>query len=359
MKEEIEKIQKRFPNLNDKRCRELLNVLGSSDEVIEQLEKYENQFGAKYKNINTDVDDNKLSENIKYIKYDSTTYNSDEIKGGFIDEDKLDDYFNDILNGKININRDITKSIMINNNGLIFVCAISFILWIIFLFINFKISIILLVVWVLCIVFIVFSKKEKLIFEKCIPLINEIADKSMNEYYNFLKENRIKEKNISSALVERTNIDILENEKVIQYYLDENGITLYSLPLYKLTLWIGLDKYIIPIFSKENAEKMVKYKTKDIDKFTYYGSELIETDVNGGGYDLGGALLGGFLFGGVGAVIGSREEIKTTSKKLDLREVQINFKGKKTIVLKSFDIYKELMTYFSDKEIVNKFNKQN
>lgn len=43
------------------------------------------------------------------------------------------------------------------------------------------------------------------------------------------------------------------------------------------------------------------------------------TNVSGGGTSVTGALVGGALFGGVGAILGGKKKITSTSKKIDER----------------------------------------
>ena len=70
-----------------------------------------------------------------------------------------------------------------------------------------------------------------------------------------------------------------------------------------------------------------------IDKIHYYSSEgevSYVTEVTGGGSSLRGAILGGILAGEVGAIIGSRETVKSSTREIDNRKVIFvyEFKGK-------------------------------
>lgn len=72
--------------------------------------------------------------------------------------------------------------------------------------------------------------------------------------------------------------------------------------------------------------KFISYE--DIDFFSLKGSLRHELSVSGGGLNLDGALLGGFLFGGVGALLGSKvgTEISSNTKTIDDRFVFIRSK---------------------------------
>lgn len=60
-----------------------------------------------------------------------------------------------------------------------------------------------------------------------------------------------------------------------------------------------------------------------IDKFTQEGEVYRETKVSGGGVNVGGAVAGGVLLGGAGAILGGREQIKSDVIEHDSRQTQL------------------------------------
>ncbi len=95
-----------------------------------------------------------------------------------------------------------------------------------------------------------------------------------------------------------------------------------------------VDKYIIPI--------------NDIKFFTRNGEYRVDNIVNGGGVNLTGAIVGGVVAGGVGAILGGREKIKTTTKELDKRLTYLyyseNNENKRMVFTsRDYDILLELM----------------
>ena len=81
----------------------------------------------------------------------------------------------------------------------------------------------------------------------------------------------------------------------------------------------------ISTFNRWSIKNVKFIDYKDIDFFAKRGSLRREMSIRGGGLNLGGAIVGGFLFGGVGAVLGSRvgTEISTKTETIDDRFVFI------------------------------------
>lgn len=193
------------------------------------------------------------------------------------------------------------------------------------------------------------KKEDSSYLPKFEDYINNIADKYEENFDNFLKENNINKKDIQDIVLLRTNIADYENE-IIQCYINSKEIVFFNLPIKLLTVNFNMKNYYIPYWNSDINIYIERFKEKDIEHYTYFGSEVNE--VSGNGVNLGGALLGGFLFGGVGAIIGSQEEIN--SKINDLREVQITFKNNKMINIKGINLFKDLLCYFPNKELNTK-----
>ncbi|MBK5243703.1 MAG: hypothetical protein JJE18_01530 [Eubacteriaceae bacterium] len=92
----------------------------------------------------------------------------------------------------------------------------------------------------------------------------------------------------------------------------------------------------------------IKIPKEQIINFMMIGDMTSNTSVSvkGGGVSLGGAAVGGVLLGPVGAIIGGRKKVKSTSKtvKTDNRQVVLNFKenGSDKSILIDKSIYPEL-----------------
>lgn len=145
----------------------------------------------------------------------------------------------------------------------------------------------------------------------------------------------------------RTNIADYEKD-IIQCYINSKEIVFFNLPIKQLKVNFNMTNYFIAYWN--NVINIYVERFKDIEHYTYFGSEVNE--VSGNGVNLGGALLGGFLFGGVGAIIGSQEEI--TNKINDLREVQVTFRNNRMINIKGINLHKDLLCYFPNKELNTK-----
>ena len=77
-----------------------------------------------------------------------------------------------------------------------------------------------------------------------------------------------------------------------------------------------------------------------IDKIHYYSSEgdvSYVTEVTGGGSSLRGAILGGMLAGEVGAIIGSRGTVTSSTREIDNRKVILVYEYKGKLVKEKLD----------------------
>lgn len=80
----------------------------------------------------------------------------------------------------------------------------------------------------------------------------------------------------------------------------------------------------------------IRIKIEDIDYYLVKGSLNTEQVVTGGGSSLTGAVVGGIVAGGVGAIIGSRKKIKTKSIVKDNREIVLVYRQSKKVIKKIF-----------------------
>lgn len=108
-----------------------------------------------------------------------------------------------------------------------------------------------------------------------------------------------------------------------------------------------------------NSEKLDFYfelnATIDIAKINYYtiqGDKYAITDIQGGGSSLGKAVVGGAIAGSAGAVIASRNEIKSTTDVVDDRRTMIYYEdeNRKSIIVLSSSAYDYLLSVLPEKE---------
>jgi len=104
-------------------------------------------------------------------------------------------------------------------------------------------------------------------------------------------------------------------------------------------------------------------KVNSIECFYPSGELFREHKITGGGSDIAGALVGGLIAGGVGAIIGSRSEVKSSLVTHDSREVilaYINNGQMETLSFNHFD-YKTLNELIPQKsyDVLSEIKKQN
>ena len=184
------------------------------------------------------------------------------------------------------------------------------------------------------------------------------------EKYNKLVNDYNKEK---EELLKKHGIEVneyipfgqhLDNINVVQ--IDKKGITI----LLKLK---ELYKYNVYHFNYDSTDinrdvSNVKYKVYiPLSKLKYYkinGSEREQQIISGGGgggSSIGGAIVGGMIAGDTGAIIGSRkkvEEIKTTYKKIDDREIELFLEDNTSFKL-NYKFYEELLKNMPQKDYDN------
>jgi hypothetical protein len=91
----------------------------------------------------------------------------------------------------------------------------------------------------------------------------------------------------------------------------------------------------------------------DIISYNIIGDAYTETNVTGGGSSLTGAVIGGAIAGGAGAVIGSRKKIETETKRIDKRKTVLTYNehGTTKNMFFSPETYEILLQLIPDKDI--------
>ncbi len=189
-------------------------------------------------------------------------------------------------------------------------------------------------------------------------------------YIVYLKKRITEFEELKKILKKKFTIyDSLEKTKIKIFYNNS------SANIYKLLVGEGIDTSInfniclssgeINIFLSHENEyddlkdikiediNSLKIKVDDIIKYKLYGQkhfvESIESNSN-----IGGAIVGGVLAGGVGAMIGGQRKISSSTKEIDDRVVKLyfKFKNKTTILDLSYSAYDWLTLLVPEKEIV-------
>lgn len=179
----------------------------------------------------------------------------------------------------------------------------------------------------------------------------------------------IKARKISAAsLQEETALQ--ESEKqAVREFIEKHSIADDAVPsvIYSSYLPVILNEVYF-VWSDDsnlylvNREQDTRFDIprNEIQSFSFKGEQVRETKVSGGGgggADVAGAVLGGMLAGGVGAIIGSRgkiEEIKSETITRDLRKtvLAVNNQGEiKYIFFHSGTVYDYLLVHIPEKEI--------
>lgn len=163
-----------------------------------------------------------------------------------------------------------------------------------------------------------------------------------NEYEAYANELGVVRSNIRATL--------FEGSAKIPHYLWIAGSALNMFPM---------GEYFenqISAFSRPDVAniKLKKISVDDILYFEELGELRKYTKVTGGGSSLKGALLGYVLAGDVGAIIGSREPVKSTVVSEDERKVELIYKnadGEIENLEFAHDAYAMLKVLIPDKEL--------
>lgn len=201
-------------------------------------------------------------------------------------------------------------------------------------------------------------------------------EKWKNEYLNILekyKENKCQHYFVGCwgmGMGEPKCYVMFDND-TIKYVID---FTDYYGKLSKLpTLDKLYDSYLIKINEKPNFsfptltsnqfDEIPSYerffKLDDIKFYQTIGSVHNEQTISGGGgggSSLKGAIVGGVIAGGAGAIIGSRQkvnEIKSNNYSVDDRETEITFNNGKKLCIKGLEFYTRLLDIIPEKDYEN------
>ncbi|MBC3889463.1 hypothetical protein GH810_14200 [Acetobacterium paludosum] len=138
----------------------------------------------------------------------------------------------------------------------------------------------------------------------------------------------------------RKKFNIPGKGKKIRYY---EG---YNKPLQRKIYYWSDGKNICFCNSKSQTGDPLRITIpkSDIIGFAQIGDLTTSTSVKGGGTSLSGAAGGALLFGPVGAIVGGRKKVKSTTTTKDTRQVVLNFKedGVEKAMLLDNLIYKDL-----------------
>ncbi|MGE5456559.1 MAG: EF-Tu/IF-2/RF-3 family GTPase [Ignavibacteriales bacterium] len=189
------------------------------------------------------------------------------------------------------------------------------------------------------------------------PKLSAIQNLFNNRYNEYIRKYNA-DKKTKTAIIIRTNLFDVKNN-AIQYFINEDEIKFFPISIYNITIYTSIKegelekqkKCIIPYINELETMEPIIIKKSDIEDYTVHGSNVSETSSVGGGMDIGGALLGGLLFGTAGAILGGAEKQEIINKINDTREIQINLKNKKMIIIKGFDLYEELLCFIPKKEL--------
>lgn len=181
--------------------------------------------------------------------------------------------------------------------------------------------------------------------------------KKEEQEYNEKCEERILA--VRQALIDRFNISesTLNNPVIVKYLKSQPQLQINGDNL-DLMIWTNKDTLYLVHNDLVNCAGGIAIPIESIKSFLRQGDMYIETNVSGGGgggSSLTGAVVGGVIAGGTGAVIGSRkkiEEIKTENKQIDNRETILEFEyyGKTYYMFLTSEAYDILLRMIPQKE---------
>lgn len=151
-----------------------------------------------------------------------------------------------------------------------------------------------------------------------------------------------------SAEIERMNIINQQRKEFMQknnipsttdiiYCIKENNNDIQE----EIRIW--LDNSYLNFISANYDINNMKLKNKlsiPLDNIKYYnrlGDYRVDNIVEGGGVNLAGAIVGGVIAGGVGAVLAGRQKITTTQKEVDERNTYLYYLENNELKYISFD----------------------
>ena len=193
-----------------------------------------------------------------------------------------------------------------------------------------------------------------IMIERSRRIKNDIEYNSISVLKKHLKD---EEKESKRELNEKLQALNIPDEKRIVTITNKTIV----LPSEKYNIWIrGNELNLFPVIDElkdnydsllhkvKNSEKKIVYVNK-IEYFACRGEVFRENKISDGGSSLKGAVVGGVLAGGAGAIIGSRKSIKSKLTRYDTRETFINYfdeNGEKRTIFfefKDYDVLQELI----------------
>ena len=156
--------------------------------------------------------------------------------------------------------------------------------------------------------------------------VNSII-KNLDVFYKEKIEPNIKSKDSIVTIVQKPAEDRF---KTISYFLWKENSCLLFCP-------VNSNENYAEFINDQQKLGIISLKLSDIEYYTLRKTEKSELrssggEISGGGSSLAGAVVGGVVAGGVGAVIGSRKQIKGTPLKIETINIEktdlyINYYG--------------------------------
>lgn len=227
--------------------------------------------------------------------------------------------------------------------GSIGICLII-VSWIVALFVSniyvLGVALGLIIVGIICVIYRYIAAKKEMDAGK--EKFNENLYDFQNEYYNYANQLNVVKSDVQVTLFEGL-------AKIPQYiWVTDNMVNLFPIREY-------YERHISAVSRPEITDLQLRsIPIEDILYFEEVGELWKYTKVSGGGTSLKGALAGYILAGDVGAIIGSREPIKTEVISEDDRIVELiykNYDGEIENLEFTHDAYAVLKKLVSEKEL--------
>lgn len=189
--------------------------------------------------------------------------------------------------------------------------------WIVALFVSniyvLKIALGLIIVGIICVIYRYIAAKKEMDTGK--EKFNKNLYDFQNEYYNYANQLNVVKSDVKVTLFDGV-------AKIPQHiWVTENMVNLFPIREY-------YEQHISAVSRPEITDlKLRSIPIEDILYFEEVGELRKYTKVSGGGTSLKGALTGYILAGDVGAIIGSREPIKTEVVSEDDRIVELIYRN--------------------------------
>lgn len=173
-----------------------------------------------------------------------------------------------------------------------------------------------------------------------------------NEYDNYIKELGIVQSDTKATLIEENEYGF--NSSILQYlWIKDNTLNIFPLSKY-------YKEYETSAVTKPDISKL-KLRTIPLESILYFeeiGELRKYTTLSGGGTSLKGALLGYVIADDVGAIIGSREPIKTEVISEDDRRIELIYTNSENEIENlefthdAYEVFRELIPLKELRKIV-------